>query len=546
MYTNTYCLVETITNRKETLLSSLLCINMNDKGSNVVLSCSDKTKDYIKSMPFNYRIKIEFIENNKIDNIAYEIETIIKTMYYTLEKYGRFIYFSQFMYLIRKVIIPEEIEKQGFGILKKIFNSHNKENDKKRYTMELMYCSKKSVLDDIKSYFNVDSVMKAKEEYAKDIESLQDAEDAEDAKKLKEETIKNLESKKTLDKLMFDIHNKFVYFGYNFSHEHGYTNYFSDGYVISSYDYVGYENQIDTKDISDDLHFKDKPITFVNIVFCSSHPVMKNINRELINKMLNYKGPFYAIYNLEKYKYILFEMPYKYNLGIWDRSKNNINFYNIYELLSDFYPELCRCTVTKSEYFSVCYMMLLDFPSKEWITPNAKNYTKIFYTNHDSSLLESIKTLKKKQFLFYLPDEPKKANEFYLKNCKKYFAKERETRHAKLSRSGTGKSYIFNHRNVRSYDVLLKKLANTDIVEIEDMDLGLLITIMACGAVPVIRKCQERMPTLVEGKHYYVKGIPGYVDIKEAKKNVVKYYKNKCELKKCLKKLINHIFVWDV
>ena len=539
MYTNTYCLVETNANRKETLLSSLLCINMNDKGSNVVLSCSDKTKNYIKNMPFKYRLKIEFIEN-KIDDIIYEIETIIKTMYYTLDKYGHFIYFSQFMYLIRKVIIPEEIKKQGFGILKKIFNSHDKENNKKRYTMELMYCCKKSILDDIKSYFDVDSAIKAKEDYVKEVEFLQDA------KKLKEQSIKNLESKKTLDKLKFDIHNRFNLFGYNFTHHRGYTKYFSDGYVISSYDYVGYENEMKSDDISGDMYFKDKPITFVNIVFCSSHPVMKNINKELLNKLLNYKGSFYPIYNLEKYKKIVFEMPYKSNLGIWDRNENNINFYNIYELLSEFYPELCRCSITKSEYFSVSYMMLLDFPSKEWITPNAKNYTKIFYTNHDSSLLESIKTLKNKQFLFYLPDEPKKANEFYLKNCKNYFAKERETRHAKLSRSSTCKSYIFNHRNVRSYDVLLKKLANTDIVEIEDMDLGLLITIMACGAVPVIKKSQCRMPTLVEGKHYYIKGIPSYVDIREAKENVVKYYKNKCELKKCLKKLINHIFVWDV
>lgn len=505
--TNTYCLIEQNENYCNKMLVLLLTINLHNKKSNVIICCSKKTEKFLNNFPVNFKLNIEYLRSRNEDGYKYRINDLIDSLYYSINKFGEAVYLNENLIQVRNIFIPEKIKHQGFGLLQKIFNSHDEENNKKRFTCEIMYCNKTEIIDNIKKYYNT-------------------------------ETSSNNELK-----------NKFILFGHDFTKEYNYTNYFDNGYVISSEDFLSFSDSVTMNDISDELYFKkNNQIVFFNILHNSVHKKMIDIKNNLYTIIVKNNPTMYPLIHLKSCGKINFKIPYMPNIGIWNRKKYNPSFYNVIQGFCKNNKDLCNYSFVKEElYFSASNFLLLDFPSVEWLTPEVNKFRKILYCHHNDSLIKELTIQNKaKGFLFYYSDNIMISDDFFLKRYKSMIKKNKKRITEKAILRRNGNNYLLEGSQVRSYNVLLTKLINISYIIMDDFDMGLFITVMAAGCIPILQKNPKKMATLVEGKHYFVKNIPFYIDVEETRNNVIKYYKNNCKLDKCFKRLVRHLFVGDI
>jgi len=505
---NTYCLIESSGKNRLQILTMLISINLCDNGSNVIVSCCKNTEVFINEFPLDFRINIKYLTNIKDDGYKFRILDIINTFYYCIDNFGEFIYLDLNIILTRKIIVPERIKKQNFGIVKKIFNSHEKENNKKRFVSDILYCSKREIVDKISLYYNLEK-MSPKE-----------------------------------------IAEKYYGFGYNFTHEfQKFNEFFDEGFIIYTEDFVSFSNSLDIKHISNDLVLKKKiNIHCFSLNRNSKHNKIKEINNNILKIIIQYKPEFYPITHLFSSGKVIFRIPYKKNIGIWNRVNYNPDFYNVIQYFCENNKHFCSFVFKANHhYFSVSNYLLLDFPSIQWLAPDVYEYRKLLYTDHDSSLMSEIEKINYKGFLFYYSDNAIVSDKFFLKKYKAMLKnnKKRTKDKAFLKRNENNK-YLLDSSQIRSYGVLLYNLLNISYVIMDEFDMGLFITVMAAGCIPVLQKSSRKMPTLVEGKHYFVKNIPLNSDIHEVRNNVIEYYKNNCVLDKCFKRLVRHLFVGDI
>ena len=141
---NIFCFVEETPTYKYRFFSRILLVNTFHKNATCVILCSEDTKKIIEEFPITYCIKLVFIPNIfDTYNLVYTFANILKVLWYAVTNYGHGIYLYDNLMMVHKMVIPENIKKQGYGFHKKIFNSHDKENNKKRYSFEVIYASNK-------------------------------------------------------------------------------------------------------------------------------------------------------------------------------------------------------------------------------------------------------------------------------------------------------------------------------------------------------------------------------------------------------------------
>ena len=96
----------------------------------------------------------------------------------------------------------------------------------------------------------------------------------------------------------------------------------------------------------------------------------------------------------------------------------------------------------------------------------------------------------------------------------------------------------------------MRLVSQHDYAIMKKYDMGLFMTLIAVGTVPVLKKMPEglKLYNLEEGIHYLVGDSISNddIDFTKMRKNLSEFYNEHLDLDKCFNKLLNQIFVGDV
>lgn len=511
---NTFCFVEENNNIVfiYRLLSRVLNLNSVQPNSNCVIICSNKAKKIIKNFPITYTIKLHFIKNKfKKYGLAYTYFNIFNVLKYAIEQFGSGIYMYDAVYILRKISIPESLKSQGFGYHKKIYNSHIEEDNKKRYTFELTYANNIEFIRNIESLLEID-----------DLTCIQNDEDIEKVAP----QLKNIE--------------------YDFFEKYDVQYFFEPETMISTEDFLSFNNSVDVNDITQDFKYKEKNITFLNLRLNHVNTQGRELNKKLLLKLIKYNKCFFNLINLTNItKKVHFIKPMKNIFGLWNRESENPGLYEIIDFFEEKYKDYCTSMEFNYDYFSVNSMGMFDKTSDIYLTKELTIYKRIFLNNYDSSVIHELDKYNiNYQFLFYFFQKPKLLEGYYLQNKKELLSNERTIESCSL-RQVNNDSYTIDD-TIYTEEEMFETLMNVKYVYLDKFNANLMTLCFGLGCVPIFKSLDIKPLDIELDKHYHFVTINKKINYTTMKKNVLSYYQKKISLSQIFKNLVNHLFVWDV
>lgn len=551
----TFCLVESSVNNPYMFLAKILSLNSIEKTSHCVIMCNENSKQLIENLPIDYSITFDFMPTikGKFDCIS-QFERMIEGIKYTVQKYGSCLYLNDNLQPIKPLIIPDEIVEQGVGFSKKYFNAHDFNDNKKRYSFDILFISNLEFIDNLLELFNDIDLS------CKDIQT-----------KTKFRDIYNI-SPYTLKQQLALEHT------------------FSCNTVISSSDFFGYRTIINMKNINDDFTINsEKPkqssekvtmirddeevntdvdidnldieliypdIYYINLDLTQQVPTVISVNQGLISKLIRYDPFFENIINITNPKNkISLNMPNKNGIGIWDRTTSAPGLYELFELFHEMYPNYTCLNKSKSNYFSVNFSVITDKPSKEWVSNEFTLFKKQFICNYDKSLMDVMIKYKNEfnlnySFLFLFANNPKRLDNYFYDNKEKNMKSKRENESIKIKFIDDELYEIDNNKKKYNLNNVLNILSKTKFAYIEskNLDMNLIIICIVSGCIPVVNCYLHRNFGLKSGANVFI-GKP-YELSKNAyenmKKGIMNFYENKISPKGAFKTLVNKIFVRNI
>ena len=525
---NIFCFVEETPTYKYRFFSRILLVNTFHKNATCVILCSEDTKKIIEEFPITYSIKLVFIPNIfDTYNLVYTFANILKVLWYAVTNYGHGIYLYDNLMMVHKMVIPENIKKQGYGFHKKIFNSHDKENNKKRYSFEVIYASNKEFVKTVEDILGIPNLHRKKKITDKHTEIL----------------------KKNIDLLEFNVMEKLN------------TQYFFDYEVnISTEDFFSFENEVKVSEITPDFFWKEKKITFLNLRLERTAPQQKTIHTYLLQMLIKYNRLYsHIIHFANPSQKINFMLPFRKNISIWNRENDDPGLYAILENFHTLYPEYCSITKKGCDYFSASTLALTDKPSHYWMTKELYLHYEILLCNYDKSLLKALKNdrILKYSFLFYYFNNPLYLDEYFWENKDCIEHNERTTLSVSLKSLKNGKYYV-DSVVMNSIDEVISILIDTKYVFLSTYTMSLMVLCFALGCVPVFtiktRNLGFPLYELEEDKHYCINDTKINQKNQKNQKNqyenmrthILAYYETSISPKNTFKKLVNHLFIRDV
>jgi hypothetical protein len=521
---NIFCFVEETPNYKYRFFSRILLVNSFHKEAKCIIVCSEETKKFIENFPLSYDIKLVFIPNIfNTYNLIYTFTNILKVLWYAITHFGHGIYIYDNLMMVHKMVIPESIKSQGYGFHKKVFNSHDEENNKKRYSFEVIYASNKEFIKTVEDMLGIPNLHRKKKITDKHIEIL----------------------KEHIDLLEFNVMEKLK------------TQYFLDYEVnISTEDFFSFNNEVKLSEITYDFIWKEKKITFLNLRLERNAPPQKTLHSNLLQMLIKYNRLYsHIIHFSNATQKINFILPFKKNISIWDRQKDGPGLYAILENFYTLYPEYCSITKKGAEYFSVSTLALTDKPSHHWMTKELYLHYEMLLCNYDKSLLKTVKkdSKLKYSFLFYYFDDPLYLDEYFWAHKDCICDNERTTLSLSLKSLKNGK-YSVDSIPMNSIDEVISLLIDTKYVFLSSYTMSLMVLCFALGCVPVfaIKTKSLGFPLfeLEENKHYCIHNIynnnNNNNNYDTMRSNILTYYETSISPKNTFKKLVNHLFIRNV
>ena len=504
------------------LLSRIAALNaVEEKNVRCLLICSPEDKDFILNFPLNYKLNLEFIDyiyKHRKANMAFLFTNILRGIKYCLKKFGSCIYMNNNLIPVRKMTIPKLMEKQGYGFHMKYFNSHEKENDKHRYSFELLYVNNKN------------SIFLNRIQFFLQVKNL-------------------LTSSQFTDDELEVFYKNYEFLPYKLASQSPEMIFFEKDTVISTIDFFAFDDSVEISNISDKLIHNEKPIFNINCDLSLLNPMAKNTNKQLIMKLISYDKFYANILNIATPNVkINFCIPEKNNIGIWNRKKGPQGMYHIIDYFQELYPEYTSSNTIKSDFFSVNKNAITDKPSHIWLNREIASYINVFLCNYDVSLINQLqKDGIRNEFLFYYSEHPKILDEYFNTNRKKIEEEERKVETAKLFYD-KDKTYLVYNYGVLYFKDIIRLLSRTKYVyvNLKDLDANMIAACSACGCIPVLTQKTNFFHNFKENIHFLVEKIPENFDPEPMKRNLIKLYTDKISPKQSFRALVNKLFVRNI
>ena len=509
-------------NNKYKLLSRIVALNaIEDKNARCIVLCSPDDIDFILKFPINYKLNLVFMDyiyKDRKANMAFLFTNILRGIKYCLGKFGSCIYMNNNIIPIRKIIIPKSIENQGYGFHMKYFNSHEKENNKHRYSFELLYINNKNsiFLNRIQFFLQVKNLLTSTQFTSKELEVY---------------------------------YKNYEFLPYKLASQNPEMIFFKKDVVISTIDFLAFDDSVEFNNISDEFIHNENAIFNINCDLTLVNPIAKNINKQLIMKMIKYDKFYANILNIATPNVkINFCVPEKNNIGIWNRQKGPHGMYHIIDYFQELYPEYTSSNTIKSDFFSVNKNALTDKPSHIWLNREIASYIRVFLCNYDVSLINQLqKDGIRNEFLLYYSEHPKILDEYFNLNSKKIEEDERKIETAKLFYD-KNKSYLIYNKGVLYFKDTIRLLSRTKYVyvDLKNLDANMIAACSACGCIPIITHKTNFFHYFKENIHFLVEKIPENFNPEPMKRNLIKLYSEKISPKQAFRTLVNKLFVRNI
>lgn len=519
----TFCFIQenNLTDRR--LLCALITLNTIEKGNtNCIIVCKKKTKEFINSFPISMKLKLHFIITSKkkfqfIDIYRY----ILKTLNYGIKRFGDCIFIRDSLIMTHKLNISPEIKNQGYAFHKRIFNSHDKENDKCRYNSEVLYVNNPEFITQIESLLEIPNFHK-KNTFTKKEQSL---------------FYKNIN---TIEYKYKEKYNTQYFLPYET--------------IISTEDFFSFDNKLNLKDITKELTWEDKKISFLAIRLEKVRPQVKSLNEKLYKLLLMY-DVFYSniIYLGNLNETIKFLKPFEKNIGIWDRQNNSKGLYDVIDMFIQEYPRFCSSVSVKTNHFSVMKYAILDKPGVDFLSNELYSYNYILGTYCDANQVKTIKEdkmLNNFNFGFYFFENPKWLDEYYYNHKDLLSTLPRTNESCSMHQEQKCNNCIYINNNFCTYDKIIDILTDTKFIFLKKFDSNLMVLCFAFGCIPIFESLDIRPFDLEWDKHYLFLDLPCDEEreqlYKKMQKNVLDYYEKHISPKNAFKTLVNHFFIRDI
>ena len=602
-----YVIIQGESNNQNNIATLLLSIKIHDPTSRIILVVPEETKNHITDMPIDLLSNLEFYD---VDNYDSSVGTLYYNMYqclkYVVETYGECLLVDENAIMVNRVEISEQIREQGYGYMNHYFNGHLPEANLHSYSFGLLYLNKTEFLENLRELIlediNYDIVTKVlyedldeegeespqpdeeegeespqpDEEEGEESpqpdeeegeESPQpDEEEGEESPQPDEEEGEESpqpdeeegeESPQQEEILPFKPAHKItvrdhieiptLYFKlYNTSH------FLNKQLLIRTEDFFGLNNTLEIKSIdTNELTVSDdKRISFILCRIKKFDVHSLNMNKWLYSTLASRDYRYISILALRNMDpQLMFFVPVKEGIGIWSREAMPSGLLDIIDYGIKKYPKFLNKKEAMSNYYSVSNIILYDRPSYEWIHDSFYKFTQILTCNYDEKYLEHIKHVKlPEKFMFYFPDYPNEVLKFRTDNdIVKNKRSDEKLSVGKIIKNNKLR-YPATGRRGMKYKTLLKLVHQHKYAHMKTYDMGLFMTLISIGTVPVLRTKSDKLilHNLTEGEHYFVGKVPEKVNYNKLRKNLLKFYDEYLDYDKCINRLLSHLLIGDV
>ena len=161
-----FCIIQTNITDPNTIISTVFSIIYQEPEATIVLCVNEDYKKHICHFPCDITKSCDFLVtniNNYDDSPKTYISNIIKTLDYSIDKYGSCLLIPENTIMIHKIIISEEIKAQEFSFLKKHYIPHTKEMLCRRFSFDLCYANSNALSKILKEVINDSTIISDKE-----------------------------------------------------------------------------------------------------------------------------------------------------------------------------------------------------------------------------------------------------------------------------------------------------------------------------------------------------------------------------------------------
>lgn len=512
-----FCIIQTNISDSNTIISTIFSVLYQEPQATIVLCVNEDYKNKISTFPCDITKNCDFLltelESNDRSPSSY-LSNIIKTLDYAVDNYGSCLLIPENTFMVNQIEIPEEIKEQEYGFLKKKYITHLEEENYKQYSFDLCYAGS-TILSEILT------------EVKNDKEFIEDKDDISinDFLSIPAKIIENEEI----------------------------TDFIPSHSMVLTEDFFSFSDPLKITDIDlVKLELKEKPVSFFTLRMDCLTPTIQTLNKTLTKIILTAQKNLMQVISLRnRVKKINLGQPKKKKIGIWSRENDVNGLYDVFDYFKTNYSNYCSLETNENNYFSIMCSALYDKSSYEWLHPSINLYNKVFYCNYDEKVLHHLKDIKyTSAFAFYFTDYPYEVIKFREEND--IMNKERSNDKLVVSKAiKNGKvRYPASGRRGMKYKTLMRLVSQHDYAIMKKYDMGLFMTLIAVGTVPMLKKMPEglKLYNLEEGVHYLVgESLPkDDIDFSKMRENLAEFYNEHLELDKCFRKLLNQVFIGDI
>lgn len=522
----TFVIIESENKSSYQVLGTVLSIQYVYPLSTIVLSVSNKTRDLINKFPLNMTCVLDYYDSSKVNNTKFNlIRRYLHNLYelsnYAVNKYERCLIVSEFLLMINEIEIPDCIEDIGFGYVNKYFKGHNEETQSQEYSFELIFMNN---LEFITKLYNF-----VKETYNIDISNC-------------DGPYKEILTKDYI-KLPLGLKKKFEI--ECFLHQQS---------LLTSEDFCGFTNGVKLSEITKDYKFNDKYISFMGLRLYELDPQIKKWNTAILQHLTAFNNFVVPAITIKFYSDRLrFNTPIKNAIGVWSRRESPSGLYQLIEYYLENYSEFFTKHEANIEYFNICARVLYDKPDISCLKQTMMFFGNIYLFNSGPEVKTELdKFIRvKNYFVFHYADYPIDLHKFRTDND--ILTNKRITDKLAVSKViKNGKTrYPATGRRGMLYKTLLKLLHTHKYAHMKTHDLGLMMTLIGAGTIPILKNAPDQPFNLLkEGKHYLLAKKDAKPLTKKKyetmRKNLNDFYEEYLHPEKTLRTLMHYFFVRDI
>jgi hypothetical protein len=515
-----YVIIESHKEFKYSILGLILSIQYHIPHCQLILAVSPSTRNFLESYPGNFNCCIEYLETDHIYSSNFNLvrkyyHLLYESAKHVLPKYKRVLFVNENTVMTAPITIPTDIEEQGYGFIHKYFRGHNIESKFKEYSFELLFMNSDWFIDSLASMI--------KEKFTIDISSLEGP--------YKEITM--------IDNAEMPLH---------FTEQFSTDTFIPKQCLIASEDFLGFKDELQLKNISPQLIIGNTQVSFISIRIEKAIPVIKQLNKDLLTLITKYNGMYIPLMTLKNFNDRLsFNVPELKHIGVWSRESDPAGLYQVIDYLCTEHSAFFSQKKIKNNYFNFCGQILYDKPDMRCLTVTMNCFGGVYYFNTDDQCQEEMKEHLKIpiEFLFYHADYPLEIHTFRKENDFGPRSDEKLTVNKAVIRGKT--RYTATGRRGMLHKTFIKLLSRFKYAHLKTMDIGLIITCISLGVVPILKSTLPPSTRyLEEGKHYLTEQ-----SIQKGKYEIMaghleEFYCNYIDLERVTTRLLDHIFIRDI